>query len=87
MDDLLRRRTRHKKTDVMTYIFLSCYVLILFAGFPAAVSSGGFALVAMYITAFILLLGVLIAAVRDGSKILTRIKSEDPKVAKRAYIR
>jgi DNA-binding transcriptional MerR regulator/DNA-directed RNA polymerase subunit RPC12/RpoP len=59
MDALLVKKNRHRKTDVMTYIFLGCYVLLLFAGFPIAVSIGGFTPVVMSVIAVILLLGLI----------------------------
>ncbi len=59
MNDLLVKKNRHRKTDVMTYIFLVCYVLILLSGFPVALSVGGFAPVGMYIIAIIILLALI----------------------------
>lgn len=59
MDNLLVKKNHHRKTDVMTYIFLGCYVLLLFAGFPTAVSIGGSALVIMSVIAVILLMGLI----------------------------
>lgn len=59
MNDLLMKKKNHRKTDIMTYIFLTCYVLILFCGFPMAVSFGGFAPILMYVIAIILLVGLI----------------------------
>lgn len=59
MNDLLMKKKNHRKTDIMTYIFLACYVLILFSGFPIAVSFGGFAPILMYFIAIILLVGLI----------------------------
>lgn len=59
MDELLIKRNRHRKTDIMTYIFLGCYMLLLFTGFPIAVSFGGFAPIIMCIIAGIVLLGLI----------------------------
>lgn len=59
LEELMRRKERHKRTDVMTYIFLACYVLLLLAGFPIAVSLGGFAPGVMVVAAVILLSGLI----------------------------
>lgn len=59
MESLLIKRNKHRKTDIMTYVFLSCYVLILFSGFPIAVSVGGIMPVAMFVVAVILLFGLI----------------------------
>lgn len=59
MDELLIKRNRHRKTDIITYIFLGCYMLLLFTGFPIAVSFGGFAPAIMCIIAGIILLGLI----------------------------
>lgn len=59
MNDLLMKKKNHRKTDIMTYIFLACYVLILFCGFPMAVSFGGFAPILMYVIAIMLLVGLI----------------------------
>ncbi len=59
MDSLLIKRKRHRKTDIMTYIFLACYVLILCAGFPLANSVGGLTPIIMSVVAVILLLGLI----------------------------
>ncbi len=59
LDVLLVKKNKHRKTDVMTYIFLTCYVLLLFAGFPVAVSIGGFMPVVMSAIAVILLFGLI----------------------------
>lgn len=59
MDTLLVKKNQHRKTDVMTYIFLGCYVLLLMVGFPITVSFGGFAPIAMFVIAVILLLGLI----------------------------
>lgn len=59
MDELLIKKNHYKKTDILTYIFLGCYILLLFAGFPIAVSFGGFASVIMSVIAAILLIGLV----------------------------
>ena len=59
MDALLVKKNRHRKTDVMTYIFLGCFALLLFIGFPSAVSLGGFMPIVMSVIAVILLLGLI----------------------------
>lgn len=59
MDVLLIKKNRHRKTDVMTYIFLVCYALLLFVGFIIAVSLGGFTPIVMSVIAVILLLGLI----------------------------
>lgn len=59
LDALLAKKNQHRKTDVMTYIFLACYVLLLFAGFPVVVSIGGFMPVVMSVIAVILLFGLI----------------------------
>lgn len=61
-DDLNRcfiGQKRHYKTDVMTYIFMACYVLVLLAGFPLSVSIGGFSPYIMLLIAVILLVGLI----------------------------
>lgn len=59
MDNLLIKKKQHKKTDVMTYVFLGCYVLILLAGFPIAISFGSFAPIIMLTVTVILLFGLI----------------------------
>lgn len=59
MDDLLVKKNRHRKTDIMTYIFLGSYVLILIVGFPLAFSISGIAKIAMIGLSIILLVGII----------------------------
>lgn len=59
MDSMLIKKNKHRKTDIMTYVFLSCYVLLLCSGFPLAVSYGGVAPTLMFFAAMILLLGLI----------------------------
>lgn len=59
MDDLLVKKNRHKKTDVMTYIFLGFYVLLLLIGFPFAFTIGGITPIVMVAMAIILLVGLI----------------------------
>ena len=59
MDELLVKKDTHRKTDIMTYIFIGCYMLILVAGFPIAVSYGGIGQVAMFGVALLLLAGLV----------------------------
>lgn len=59
INNLLEKKEKHKKTDVMTYIFLGCYLLITCAGFPIAVSFGGISPLIFTALIFILLLGLV----------------------------
>ncbi|SEW26702.1 MerR family transcriptional regulator [[Clostridium] fimetarium] len=59
MEALLDKKRKHRKTDIMTYIFMGCYVLILFVGFPITVSVGGIYPFVMLIIAITLLLGLI----------------------------
>jgi len=59
MEALLDKKRKHRKTDIMTYIFMGCYVLLLFVGFPITVSVGGIYPFAMLIIAIALLLGLI----------------------------
>ena len=59
MDDLLVKKKRHRKTDIMTYVFLGIYVLLLIAGFPLAFSIGGISPLIMITITFILIIGLI----------------------------
>jgi len=59
MDSLLRKKRNHRKTDIITYVFMACYILLLIAGFPAAAAAGGFAPYVMISIAVILLLSLI----------------------------
>ena len=59
MEALLDKKRKHKKMDIMTYIFMGCYVMILFAGFPISVSVGGIYPFVMTTIAITLLLGLI----------------------------
>ncbi len=59
MDSLLIKRKQHRKTDIMTYIFLGCYILILCSGFPLAASIGGIIPIIMFAVAVVLLFGLI----------------------------
>ena len=59
MDSLLIKKNQHRKTDIMTYIFLGCYILMMCAGFPIAVSFGGVTPIIMSAIAVILLFGLI----------------------------
>lgn len=41
VNSLIKKKENHKKTDVMTYIFIGCYLLIALSGFPIAESIDG----------------------------------------------
>lgn len=76
MDFLLIKRKRHRKTDIMTYIFLACYVLILCAGFPLANSVGGLTPIIMSVVAVILLLGLIFYHSQVNSYVCPKCKSK-----------
>ncbi|MBS4535317.1 MerR family transcriptional regulator [Clostridium sp. D2Q-14] len=59
MDDLLVKKNHHKKTDIMTYIFLGCYALLLIVGFKVAFSMGGIIKIIMLGISLILLIGLI----------------------------
>lgn len=59
IDSLMIKKNQHRKTDIMTYVFLGCYLFILCAGFPLAVSVGGIVPVIMSLVAVVLLLGLI----------------------------
>lgn len=59
LDHMILKRKEHSKTDIMTYIFLACYVLILAVGFRLSVAVGGIYPYAMLGIAAILLLGLI----------------------------
>lgn len=59
VNDLLKKKERHRKTDIMTYILLGCYLLITVAGFPVAISLGGISPVMFIVIVFLLLLGLV----------------------------
>lgn len=59
MDQLLIKKRKHKKTDIMTYVFMAGYILFLIAGFPSAISAGGFYPYVMLLAAAIMLLGLV----------------------------
>lgn len=59
LDSLIEKKRQHRKTDIMTYIFMVSYLLVLVVVFPAAVSIGGFYPVIMSVTLIVLLLGLV----------------------------
>lgn len=59
LNQVIFGKKKHRKTDVMTYFFLACYVLILIIGFPLATASGSFYSYAMLGMAVILLVGLI----------------------------
>lgn len=59
MDLLMNKREKHRKTDIMTYVFSGCYLLVLGAGFPVAVSTDGITLAVMSVAAVVLLVGLV----------------------------
>lgn len=59
MNSLLVKKDQHRKTDIMTYVFLGSYVLVLCSGFPLAVSIGGILPIIMSVLAVILLFGLI----------------------------
>jgi len=59
LNSLLVKKNEHRKTDIMTYIFLGSYVLVLCSGFPLAVSIGGILPIIMSGLAVILLFGLI----------------------------
>lgn len=52
-------KKKHGKTDIMTYLFMACYLLVLGAGFPLAVALGGVYPYVMLVIAALLLLGLI----------------------------
>ncbi|PKM56612.1 MAG: hypothetical protein CVU98_10360 [Firmicutes bacterium HGW-Firmicutes-3] len=59
MENILVKKRSHKKTDVMTYIFLGCYLLVLIVGFPIAFSTGGISKMVMITITILLLIGLV----------------------------
>lgn len=59
LDSLLVKKNLHRKTDIMTYVFLVSYVLVLCSGFALAVSIGGILPIIMSGLALILLFGLI----------------------------
>lgn len=59
LDSLVHKKTKYRKTEIMTYIFMACYILIVIAGFPIAASIGGFSEGIFGIITVILLLGLV----------------------------
>ena len=59
LNNLLSRKRKHQKTDVMTYIFLSCYVAITVVGFILATEIGGVYPYVMVGITMVLLLGLI----------------------------
>lgn len=59
LNSLLVKKVKHQKTDIMTYVFLGSYVLVLCSGFPLAVSIGGIFPIIMSVLAVILLFGLI----------------------------
>jgi DNA-binding transcriptional MerR regulator/DNA-directed RNA polymerase subunit RPC12/RpoP len=59
LNQVIFGKKKHRKTDVMTYFFLACYVLILIIGFPLATAIGGAYPYAMLGIAVILLVGLI----------------------------
>ncbi|AOT71496.1 MerR family transcriptional regulator [Geosporobacter ferrireducens] len=59
VDFLLNKKKIHRKTDIMTYIFIACYFLLLIAGFRIALFVGGFAPSILITAAVVLLLGII----------------------------
>lgn len=59
INTLLGKKEKHKKTDIMTYIFIGCYLLITLSGFPIAVSIGGISPLIFTMISLILLLSLV----------------------------
>lgn len=60
MDSMLVKKKEHRKTDIVTYLLMISYVLILCAGFPLAFSiGGGITMTIMCFTVVILLMGLI----------------------------
>lgn len=59
LERLLRQKKKHRKTDIMTYIFLICYIAILCIGLGLTATIGGFYPYAMLIIGIILLLALI----------------------------
>lgn len=57
MDDLLVKKNHHRKTDIMTYIFLGCYVLLLIVGFTF--STDVISKILMLVITLILMIGLI----------------------------
>lgn len=56
---LVIKQNKHKKTEIMTYIFLGCYMLILFTGLPLATKVGGIYPFIMLVITIILLIALI----------------------------
>lgn len=59
LNRLLIKKHEHRKTDIMTYIFLGCYVLLAIAGFALTIQMGAPYTYVMLFVAIVLLLGLI----------------------------
>ncbi|WP_192929746.1 MerR family transcriptional regulator [Alkaliphilus serpentinus] len=59
MENLLVKKRTHRKTDIITYIFMGCYILILLIIFPIANFLSGIAPFIMYGIAAMILIGLI----------------------------
>lgn len=76
MDALVSKKNLHKRTDVMTYIFLVCYLLLLFTGFPAAISIGGITPFIMAAITIILSFGLIYYHSKVNSYVCPKCESK-----------
>lgn len=76
MDTLVSKKNLHKKTDIMTYIFLACYLLLLFTGFPAAISIGGITPFIMVVITMVLLFGLIYYHSKVNSYVCPKCESK-----------
>ena len=59
LERVIFEKKKHRKTDIMTYMFFACYVLVLIVGFSLSVAIGGLYPYAMLGIAIILLFGLI----------------------------
>ena len=56
---LIVRKKKHRKTDILTYVFLGLYLAIMAMGFPLAVRVGGPYPILMLVVVAVLLVGLI----------------------------
>lgn len=59
LNSLMAKKREHRKTDIMTYLFLVCYVCLVSIGFAVTVQMGSPYVYVMLFAAIILLMGLI----------------------------
>ncbi|WP_058302952.1 MerR family transcriptional regulator [Gorillibacterium timonense] len=59
LEAMMIKKERHRKTDLLTYLFIGGYLLLIAGGFPLAVSYGGYAPVFLLAAALFMLAGLV----------------------------